>query len=541
MSQTRAEYTNDLVVYDGVWVDARAYGSALNDTTIQAALTAIGSDSKVLVLTSGTWTIANNVNWSSYTNVVFKFMNGAVLTHTTKTINIPNIDAGDFQIFNGTGAVTLPNQNVRGYWFGMTGDGVTDNYAAFTKAVASTQEGAELQLGPGVFVFTAGTPTMDRGIHLKGSGSKWHAATATGAPQGTWLKQTGAGFDGLYVGPGAGLEIDGWKVSQLIVSSNTNGNNGIVLRGALRGHMEDVLVIGAKEAGIRTLAGTYLNLFTSVRVQNAAGSGLGQMKYGWYLTQGPNTYILCSGVGIVTGDGYGMYLNGESSSVFINPDVEGCNYGLYFAGGAAWNTFFNITVEASVIADVGGSTTNPSNLVFGVYNSTNSCNLGDGIGTTIMAQAATPTQAVERHLGRVIFSNGTTMPAFSATNPAGTVHIYRDGSDVVSADTLDDIPLSVEQTANTDNITALAIIARGATPDGQAKFGITGGNLSIQAKIMSGATMKRIILSPSGGGVRIGLAGVAVYANNAAAVAGGLVAGDLYRTNADPDPLCIVH
>lgn len=37
------------------------------------------------------------------------------------------------------------------------------------------------------------------------------------------------------------------------------------------------------------------------------------------------------------------------------------------------------------------------------------------------------------------------------------------------------------------------------------------------------------------------IVGVPVYANNAAAVAGGLVAGDLYRTGADPDPVCIVH
>lgn len=32
-----------------------------------------------------------------------------------------------------------------------------------------------------------------------------------------------------------------------------------------------------------------------------------------------------------------------------------------------------------------------------------------------------------------------------------------------------------------------------------------------------------------------------VYANNAAAILGGLVAGDLYRTGADPDPVCAVH
>jgi hypothetical protein len=37
------------------------------------------------------------------------------------------------------------------------------------------------------------------------------------------------------------------------------------------------------------------------------------------------------------------------------------------------------------------------------------------------------------------------------------------------------------------------------------------------------------------------IANLAVYADNAAAIAGGLAAGDLYRTGGDPDPVCIVH
>ena len=32
-----------------------------------------------------------------------------------------------------------------------------------------------------------------------------------------------------------------------------------------------------------------------------------------------------------------------------------------------------------------------------------------------------------------------------------------------------------------------------------------------------------------------------VYADNAAALAGGLVVGQLYRNNANPDAVCIVH
>lgn len=37
------------------------------------------------------------------------------------------------------------------------------------------------------------------------------------------------------------------------------------------------------------------------------------------------------------------------------------------------------------------------------------------------------------------------------------------------------------------------------------------------------------------------LTSVPVYADNAAAITGGLVIGALYRTGADPDHLCIVH
>jgi hypothetical protein len=37
------------------------------------------------------------------------------------------------------------------------------------------------------------------------------------------------------------------------------------------------------------------------------------------------------------------------------------------------------------------------------------------------------------------------------------------------------------------------------------------------------------------------LTSLPAYANNAAAIAGGLAAGDLYRTNADPDTICVVH
>jgi hypothetical protein len=35
--------------------------------------------------------------------------------------------------------------------------------------------------------------------------------------------------------------------------------------------------------------------------------------------------------------------------------------------------------------------------------------------------------------------------------------------------------------------------------------------------------------------------GLPVFANNAAAIAGGLTTGRFYRTGTDPDPVCVVH
>ncbi len=70
-------------------------------------------------------------------------------------------------------------------------------------------------------------------------------------------------------------------------------------------------------------------------------------------------------------------------------------------------------------------------------------------------------------------------------------------------------------------------------------YGVTNG---VRAHIM---TWMR-----AGGKVGIGtiaptsslqVIGLPIYANNAAALAGGLTIGAFYRTGADPDPVCVVH
>ena len=40
---------------------------------------------------------------------------------------------------------------------------------------------------------------------------------------------------------------------------------------------------------------------------------------------------------------------------------------------------------------------------------------------------------------------------------------------------------------------------------------------------------------------KLAVVGLPAYANNAAAVTGGLAVGDFYRTGGDPDLVCVVH
>jgi hypothetical protein len=64
------------------------------------------------------------------------------------------------------------------------------------------------------------------------------------------------------------------------------------------------------------------------------------------------------------------------------------------------------------------------------------------------------------------------------------------------------------------------------------------------------STASNTYLATSSGNVGIGttsptsklhVAGLPVYANNAAAIAGGLTAGAFYRDGLDPDHVCVVH
>jgi hypothetical protein len=159
----RAEFTKDLVVSDGAWVDARAYGSDLSNTTISAAISAISSDTKCILLAPGTWTIGANLTTDS--NIFFRLMPGAkfsVSNTFTLTINSPqHIEALPQQdIFTGAGDVAFTNDGtVWADWFG------SDIQAALDAVTAKST----VRLLPKSYTSST-TITIPSNVHLIGDG-----------------------------------------------------------------------------------------------------------------------------------------------------------------------------------------------------------------------------------------------------------------------------------------------------------------------------------------------------------------------------------
>lgn len=117
-----------------IWVGDPNYG-----TTLQDAITAIGSTPAILRVAAGSYNIA--ADFAIPANVTLKPERGAIFTIATgQTLTINgSFEAGLYQVFScqGTGRVqfgygAVPRVNAK--WFGAQGDGVTDNLAALNQS-----------------------------------------------------------------------------------------------------------------------------------------------------------------------------------------------------------------------------------------------------------------------------------------------------------------------------------------------------------------------------------------------------------------------
>ena len=191
------------------WVDASAYGSSKNDTTITAAMayasTAFGASAKyALLIKRGGWTISGNLTIPE--NVQLIFENGSVLniaTGVTVTYNGPDIQAPLSKIFSlsGTGVFVFggPVKEVYPQWWGAVGDGTTACELSFQQCVnCCIQNSVAMYIPSGTYILKTATGDNDQSGTL--SAIRMDHLTADG--QGLIMRGAGRGntiikeFDG---------------------------------------------------------------------------------------------------------------------------------------------------------------------------------------------------------------------------------------------------------------------------------------------------------------------------------------------------------
>lgn len=144
MSLTKVSYS----MISGEVYNILDFGAVSNSSVIAAvnlALTTIGTTNRAsLVFPEGTWIVGTNTDWSAYKNVTFVFYQGAVLSHSTFDVTLPqNVETGTAinNCFSGTGVLTVKNKDV----FALTpppGGWLTySNYAIGVNALKSNTDG----------------------------------------------------------------------------------------------------------------------------------------------------------------------------------------------------------------------------------------------------------------------------------------------------------------------------------------------------------------------------------------------------------------
>ena len=200
-----------------------AYGSALNATTLQNAITAQGSNKRTIFLKCGTWTLATNVTapanitlWMPY--CTFVTINAGI----TLTLNSPPyVENPTWHI--GTGKLTLLYSLVNMRDMSTAGDGSSGSpWTGWDTAVTSWKGSITYLLPPGHYQLTAPVLLTENATQLVGAGKDAtiiHYAPTTSSTTGvlTWASGSQINFR------------SGGRGFSLVTTNTTNTKVGIKL------------------------------------------------------------------------------------------------------------------------------------------------------------------------------------------------------------------------------------------------------------------------------------------------------------------------
>lgn len=408
-------------------------GSTYTNATVMSACTAVGSDSKTIFIRNGTWTIGANVDFTgTCPNAVFKFANGAIFSHGSYTISIPKVEAGDYQIFSGTGAVTYGDSNVvMSTWHGSGATGIhkaLDGTLKTLKIPVGTyqdvvidksditlivSEGAVFQtssagLVPAIkFSGVSGVEVQGRIVADGNKANNSHSYTAANLG---WVYGTVAVYSSSYLSLGDIYVYNAWhdavaldtmtfSTIKNITAKDTSMRGFVIYSACTDNDIQSVIVTGTsttKAARIGGVEGSlaYRNHIGSITAKSVV-DGVDIERYSAKTTIGSIIVDTASA-------GNGVKIN-DSDNVSINSiQVHTIGYhGVYILSASDGTSNVNI---GNIIATYCGSLT-------GAYN-----------GLSIYASGGKTTQGI--NIGQIT-SN------YNGTTAGNGVYIWNDGSSTI--------------------------------------------------------------------------------------------------------------
>ncbi|MBU0480052.1 MAG: right-handed parallel beta-helix repeat-containing protein [Proteobacteria bacterium] len=308
-------------------VDAGSY------TSFSSAIDAIGGRRSTLLINNQTIVLEDK---TVPQNVGLMFLNGGELdvrSGVKVAINGP-LDAGLYQIFSGTGSVSIGQRSVKEVhpeWWGAVADNLTDAGPAIQKSIDASPEGSVIRFGGGTYLTSAKIVFGPDRSYIGDS----HSGSGTVIKQMDSSNISGA----IFVSSGwvkNGVFADNRVIFRdLLIHGNKENNKNAQTHGVLSMNyysvFENITVFGTTGDGIR---------FTD---QNSVGATIKKTAVGNKVIH--CKFIKCGGSGI-RGDDHGSIL---TDGYLIDNEIGSCGeYGIYIARGAGWKALGNYIYGAGL-------------------------------------------------------------------------------------------------------------------------------------------------------------------------------------------------
>ena len=462
-----------------------SYIDVRNYTSFAAAVMEIGDAEKALLIPNEQ---AVSVDITVPSNISLRFLQGGSLNIAdTKTVTINGyVEAGLYQIFKwtGTGKVTLSGE-VYTQWWGSSSK-------AINAAIQAVSIGSVVKL-PYTDSLTAQV-LVDKKITLEGYGCSLIA---------------GSGYGGTRLVKAASL-------NDTAILIQGNSARGATLRDftldAEVGNGGDGIVIATGGVNLESVSAFY--------------QGNDGIRIGTDSTENCNTFFL-SNINTSHNVRHGMCLHGNPAG---SPDVNAGTIVSLFSqlnggdglkiGNARLNTIVSILAENNSGYGIHATSQAKNNSIFG----------GD------QAEANTAGNILDEGEGNIWVGTQDVTAVFNGTNTSRLTYSSLTAPQVIARGI--NAKLRIDETdAPADKklwtwIAGSGVLYLRLLNDAENAF---EDAISIYR---AAEVVDRMIFKTGG---KCYFMGLPVYANNAAAKAGGLSAGALYRTNSDPDTVCIVH